>query len=127
MSYDPGQLLSIWGLTEAQAIAQNRLYLGYLDLGTDGLLGTADDQWINAVNGNFGGTPDFVGNHPYDSSYFVLGDYGVDMTDHVVWAVLDHNSEFAVVPEPSEFMLLIFGAVTMLAYSSRRCTTNRHR
>ena len=79
------------------------------------------------MDGNFGGTPNFVGNHPYDSSYFVLGDYGVDTTDHVVWAVLDHNSEFGVVPEPSSFVLFCIGAMSLLAYSWHRYTANRHR
>ena len=100
MSYDPSQLLSIWGLTEAQAVAQKRLRLGYLDLGADGLIGIGDDTWTRAVEGNFGGTPNFVGNHAYNSSYFVLGDYGVDTTNHVVWAVIDYSGQFAAVPEP---------------------------
>ena len=72
------------------------------------------------MDGNFGGTPNFVGNQSYASSYFVLGDYGVDTSNHTVWAVLDHNSEFAVIPEPSTLSLLAAGAVGLLGYSWRR-------
>ena len=123
MSYDPNSLLSIWGLTESQAVAQDCLYLGYLDLGEDGLLGGTGlnaDHWSRAVDGNFGGMPNFVGNHAYNSSYFVLGDYGVDTTNHVVWAVVDHSSQFAVVPEPSTFALLTIGGICLLGLAWRR-------
>ena len=122
MSYDPASLLSISGLTESQAAAQGQLCLGYLDLGPGGVVGSAANQWVNAVTGNFGGTPNFVGNEPYSSSYFVLGDYGVNMTDHMVWAVVDHNSEFAatVVPEPGTFALLGAGAIGLVGWAWRR-------
>ena len=120
MSYSPTELQSIWGLTEAQAAAQGRLYLGYLDLGPDGVPGTVDDRWENAVFGNFGGVPNFVGDHPYSSSDFVLGDYGVDIADHVVWAVLDHNSEFAVVPEPGTLALPAAGCLGLVLTMIRR-------
>ncbi len=124
MRYDPAQLSSIWGLTESQALAQDGLYLGYLDLGPDGIAGTADDYWTNAVYGNFGGTPNFVGNQPYNSSCFVLGDYGVDATNHTVWAVLDHNSQFAVVPEPPALALLAAGAMGLAACLRRRAVVS---
>ena len=120
MSYSPDELQQLSGLTEAEAVAQNRLYLGYLDLGGDGLAGTADDSWVRAVDGNFGGTPDFVGDHAFSSDYFVLGDYGVDTADHTVWAVVNHNSQFAAVPEPSTFVLLGMAAIGLLVYSIRR-------
>jgi autotransporter-associated beta strand protein len=116
MSYSPSELLSIWGLTEAEAVAQDRLYLGSLDLGADGLVGTADDQWIRAVAGNFGGSCNSVGDHAYNSSYSALGNYGVDTTNHVVWAVLNHNSQFAAVPEPSSVAMLLGIALTALLY-----------
>ncbi len=46
-----------------------------------------------------------------------LGTYGVDILNNVVWVVTDHNSEFAVVPEPGTMSLLAFGA---LVWSFRR-------
>lgn len=60
--------------------------------------------WVNAVDGNFGGTPAFQGDGSYDpSTDFVLGYYGVDTSDNSAWAVINHNSEFGVygIPEPS--------------------------
>ena len=123
MNYDPNSLLNIWGETEAQAAANGALYLGYLDLGADGLVGGTGlnaDHWIRAVDGNFGGTPNFIGNHAYNSSYFVLGDYGVDTTNHVAWAVLDHNSQFGVVPEPGTLGLLVVGGLCLLGRTLRR-------
>ncbi|HEX3999515.1 MAG TPA: PEP-CTERM sorting domain-containing protein [Pirellulales bacterium] len=35
----------------------------------------------------------------------ILGAWGVDPTDQDAWAVLNHNSEFAVVPEPPTLLL----------------------
>jgi autotransporter-associated beta strand protein len=122
MSYDPSQLSSIWGLTESQAVAQDRLSLAYLDNGTGGLFGVGfgDGSWIRAVDGNFGGTPNFVGNHAYNSSYFVLGDYGVDTTNHVVWAVMNYSGQFAAVPEPSTLVLVTIGTVSLMAHGWKR-------
>ena len=87
--------------------------MGYLDLGANGTvggIGVDADVWRRAVDGNFGGTPNFVGDHAYGSGYFVLGDYGVDTTNDVVWAVVDYNAEFAAatpatVPEPATFII----------------------
>ncbi|MCE5268065.1 MAG: PEP-CTERM sorting domain-containing protein [Planctomycetaceae bacterium] len=106
MSYDPGQLSGIWGLTESDAVAQKRLYLAYLSPGADGIPNTSDDLWTPAVSGNIGGTPNFIGDHAYDPAYFELGNYGVDTANHVVWAVVNHNSSLAAVPEPTVLSLL---------------------
>jgi hypothetical protein len=34
----------------------------------------------------------------------------------VVWAVLNHNSEFAVVPEPSAIVLAMIAGMMMLGF-----------
>lgn len=74
--------------------------------------------WVNAVDGNdgsnasvgqmgFQGTfASFQGIYGTDISQY-LGAYGVDLTGGDVWAVLNHNSDFAVIPEPSCLSLLI--------------------
>jgi hypothetical protein len=39
----------------------------------------------------------------------LMGAWGVDIASHETWAILDHNSQFAVVPEPSTLMLAGLG------------------
>jgi hypothetical protein len=51
-------------------------------------------NWINAVDRNFGGIKKFVRGawkHEYG-----LGTYGVDPATKTAWAVINHNSDFAV-------------------------------
>ena len=51
----------------------------------------------------------------------VLGHYGIDTGSDTVWAVLNHNSQFAVaVPEPSTLMLLAAGLLGVLVFASRK-------
>jgi fibronectin-binding autotransporter adhesin len=70
-------------------------------------------EWVNAVTGNStpGGT--YFPNQAYNASARILGDYGIDPTNNVVWAVLNHNSEFAVIPEPST---LVLGGLALLGF-----------
>jgi fibronectin-binding autotransporter adhesin len=71
-------------------------------------------NWINAVNGNStpGGT--YYANQAYNAASRSLGDYGIDPVNNVVWAVLNHNSEFAVIPEPST---LVLGGLALLGFA----------
>ena len=76
--------------------------------------------------GNFGATDTpgrsnshFAGVGPWNGD-MTLGDYGVDVQSHTVWAVLDHNSRFAVVPEPSTLVCLVAAAVGWLAFCARK-------
>jgi fibronectin-binding autotransporter adhesin len=72
-----------------------------------------DDQgiWRNAVLGNQGGSNLFVGNIAYNGTT-QLGSWGRDLDNNLVWAVLNHNSQFMVIsasmiPEPSTWALLL--------------------
>jgi hypothetical protein len=51
-------------------------------------------SWMNAVDGNFGGTKNFVLG-PWSSSA-TLGTYGLDTNAHTAWAVINFNGDFAV-------------------------------
>jgi hypothetical protein len=128
MTYSPLVLEGRTGLSELAAAEAGLIQMDYLDEGLDGIAGTADDRWEPAVLGNFGSTNDrFVGVGQWNGDT-TLGDWGVNVQTHTVWAVLDHNSQFAVTPEPSTLALLAAGAIGLVGYRSlrrrrKRCLT----
>jgi len=128
------------GSMEAVYAATGKIQLVYLNPGADNAYGTSDDQWQNAVVGNFGspGTDAYV-NYQGSWDNFVLyednlhgvnfvennlglflSSWGVDTANNDVWAVLNHNSQFSVVPEPVSLGLLALGAVGLLSRRRRR-------
>jgi hypothetical protein len=66
-------------------------------------LATRDEngKWVNAVTKNTGGVRQFV-NGPWNASYS-LGAYGIDTATHTAWAVINHQSDFAVANFPWTF------------------------
>ena len=101
-------------------------------------------QWVNAVNGNDATGSAAVTNYSgaFNPSWAAtdstladhLGSWGYDISNNAVWAVLDHNSDFAVIdsvaaiPEPSAATLLalvftIFVAPRLLRQSYRSHAT----
>lgn len=105
MSYNPADVVG----------NESQLYLAWLNGG----------MWRHAVDGNGGGTAQRINGDwltAIDGSLDTgdLGKYGVDTANDYVWAVLDHNSEFAVIPEPSSLTLLGLGAAGLLARRRRR-------
>lgn len=99
---------------------------------TDLLLGWRNPQaaWVNAVLGNGGpsggsaitaasGSPQANGVLA-DTAF--LGSWGRDTATNSVWAVVDHNSDFAViaVPEPATSALLLAAVAAGLAGLDRR-------
>jgi fibronectin-binding autotransporter adhesin len=108
MSYNEA-LLGVDGPSAAQheaaGAALGRIFLAWNDGGT----------WVNAVTGNTGGTAQFF-NRDYSAGLdgTTLGHWGVDTTTNTVWAVLNHNSEFAVIPEPST---LVLGGLALLGFA----------
>jgi hypothetical protein len=85
------------------------VYVAWLD--------PSDTMWKNAVMGNSAGSNDteagFQGVGVY-SGDTTLGHWGVDLDHDLVWAVLDHTSQFAASPEPATMSLLVLGAVAIL-------------
>ena len=108
MSYDEASV-------KAAGIDEASLVLSWLD---------ANGTWVNAVSGNTTGTASGFGG-AYDagnSAMNQLGAYGVDTQKNVVWAVINHNSDFSVtpVPEPTTLAMLAGGAIALGFWWRRR-------
>lgn len=99
MSYDPASLVSV---------NEQDLRLSWLD--------TSSDEWVLAIDGNTGGSPALI-QDAYNNSHFTLGNHGIDTVNNTVWAVINHNSDFAVtvIPEPTSLVLLGLGSLGLLA------------
>jgi hypothetical protein len=99
-------ILSLWGMAD---LGSNQTDVYTLSMSYDnhtlfpvepgkGLprLATRDEngEWVNAVDMNFGGTKKFILG-PWKPGYG-LGTYGIDLTRHTAWAVINHDGDFAV-------------------------------
>jgi hypothetical protein len=69
------------------------------------------NQWVNAIYGNANQANNLFVSGGYDGN-LVLGHYGLDATNKSVWAVVDHNGQFAAVPEPATLLLLAAGGLS---------------
>jgi hypothetical protein len=147
MSYDPSEL----GGTAAAATAASNgfLYLGYRSANggwfnavtvdgtvvhgqtvTDGNTGTGS-LVSSAGFGTTNGTEDYPGSWTAflagpgaagaTNLSSLLGAWGVNTANDTTWAVIDHDAEFAVVPEPGTLALLAAGVAAMgFAYRRRK-------
>ncbi len=116
------------GIAEQSALLANgALYLGWLDPNGNG---PGVPGWDNATIGNTannatlaergfpGSFAAFEAINGANLSNFI-GAWGVDTSDNNAWAVLNHASQFAVVPEPSALLLLAIGTIGLGCWRSR--------
>jgi hypothetical protein len=106
------------GMTEDQLVQSGRLLLGYLN---------ASEEWVLARWGNSGMGSAAVEKYLGSWSSFrgvgqpghgktlgeLLGSWGVDTVNNTAWAVVDHNSQFAVIPEPATLVFVTSGGLTL--------------
>ncbi|HEY5751905.1 MAG TPA: hypothetical protein VIT21_02045 [Chthoniobacterales bacterium] len=95
LTYNETLAISLFG-------SEENLRLSWFDSG----------QWKLAVEGNTGGLANFV-TGAWNASY-TLGYYGLDVENNTVWAVLNHNSDFAAIPIPEPLAGVLLGLGTMV-------------
>lgn len=119
LTYNPAAAVAFFG-------AEEDTRLGWLD--------PSSGEWVLAVEGNTGtgslagfyamSYVDFLNaNGGTFDSVAMLGAYGIDVSAHTVWAVVNHNSEFASIPEPSAWMLITCGSAAIVIIARRKKQT----
>jgi len=114
------QVLSLTYDPSFAPAAPQDAFLGWLD---------GSNDWVNAIDGNSGGTgsffqgswTDFLAANPLATPTTALGTYGHDSATNSVWAVVNHNSDFAVivVPEPAALPVAGLAAAAALGLARR--------
>jgi hypothetical protein len=142
-TYTQADFDATYSLTELEELINGCLFLGWLNPAIDGDSTSISDgdRWVHAVQGNYDNMPDnpnrFDEHGVIGSAYIGtlenyiagtttsidgltkaageirVGDHGGDPESNTVWAIIDHNSDFAVVPEPSTYAL--FAGIICLA------------
>jgi len=101
-----------------------------LSVSSTGELGwfdSATGTWKNAVLGNTGtSVPTFFARAYNPATDFHPGYFGIDKANKVVWAVVNHNSRFGVMPSPLAVTISRTAANTIhLNCTGERGTMNR--
>jgi fibronectin-binding autotransporter adhesin len=133
MSFNPGSIVQ----AEQASAAAGFIRIDWLNPNGGG---TGVAEWQNAVLGDSGtGTDTTTATKNVQESFAnfstaeggltdsnignFLGSWGVDLTNDEVWAVINHESQFAVVPEPSAALIAV-GLAGMGILKRRRRRSN---
>jgi len=114
ISYEPSLIIGGAG-REASLAASDGIRVSWLNGGV----------WQNAGSGkNQGPWPAYAASHgitnPDAPITGGVGDWGVDTSTHTAWVIINHNSQFAVVPEPGTLMLLGLAGLMPAGWLCRR-------
>jgi uncharacterized repeat protein (TIGR03803 family) len=107
-------ILLVLGLVASNLCAQTLTTLASFN----GYNGDEPEAGLTLSGNTLYGTTSGGGANDY-GTVFALGDWGVNTATDTVWAVVNHNGEFAssaATPEPSSLALLAAGAAGLLAY-----------
>jgi hypothetical protein len=128
MSYNPARLPKA-GAVEAGLAANKLINLISFNPTTNLWDRAVDDNTGNAITSPLDTSYGYVGSYaqfisagqPGNGKTLAqtLGAWGVDPTNHVVWADLNHNSQFAVVPEPGTILLAGLGILGLVGLRRR--------
>ena len=148
-TYTDEDFEATFSLSELEELLNGCLFLGWLNTSLDGdpTTVTDGDRWVHAVQGNYDNMPDNPNRHDMykaignplamsledyidgtttsieglskASGEIRVGDHGGWADNNTVWAVIDHNSDFAVIPEPSTYAL-IGGIICLISVTLRR-------
>jgi hypothetical protein len=95
-------LLTLWGMQDVIGSEKCDTYVLSMSYDTtiNGPLSIyskdSPGNWNNAVNSNNGSSVSHFVVGPYRET-FALGTYGIDPATHTVWAVVDHEGDFAII------------------------------
>ena len=68
----------------------------------------------------FAGTETCIAGVSKAANSFRVGDWGGDVDNNTLWAAIDHNSQFAVIPEPKTYALLLGLGVLLISTKKRK-------
>jgi autotransporter-associated beta strand protein/T5SS/PEP-CTERM-associated repeat protein len=126
--YRQSDVLRIEGLAPGDAFVL-QLSLSEVEAGSF-IAWLDDDLWVNAIDGNTGNTASLA-QQGFDGTFAAFQTlYGTNLnaymgawgtTGTTAWVVVNHNSDFAIIPEPATTLLVGLGAAGLLLRRRRGC------
>ena len=124
--------MSLWGLQKGLGSGQTDVYtlsMSFAGLTQEQMASgmfflltkDASGNWVNAVDTDFGTQTKHFVLGSWDASYG-MGTYGIDPRTSTAWAVINHDSDFAVgqpVPIPASLFLMAPGLFGLIGIRRR--------